>query len=115
MSGKRLRSCVAPQVDDQVLRKLWLDESLTVAEIGRKLSASQWGLLQQARRLGLPRRAKRHRPASPDPTPAEIEAMCAQIQATRWNDDIREDRWQGKGVCGWRCPEVSLFLTGGDR
>jgi hypothetical protein len=59
-------------------------------------------------RYGLPKRFVSRASVDDDPTPAEIEAKCAEIRS-RWTPQEEAQRLVGGGRKQWRPPSYSSF------
>jgi len=73
--------------------RLWHDRGRKIIDIAAHFGVSPATVSMTARRLGLGRRqvVRRAEHQGPVPTPAEIEARTAEIQAG-WSDEEREKR-----------------------
>jgi len=103
---------ITSQIDDERLRRLWADPSLSIMDVCHQIEALQWDVTERARRLGLgPKpgaRGKTNERAA-DPSPEEIERLCLWIQQRHWTEEEREVRWHGNGRQAWCLPVVEVF------
>lgn len=103
---------------DEMIRAMWTDDKPlkvivdALVEAGfvtpRGLPWTKKRLCVHAvKKLGLRRRE--HRPASADPTPADVRAMCAEFRRG-WSADERERRRVVRvgGPVAWSVPHVDL-------
>jgi len=90
---------VQPETRTQKLFRLWYGP-LTNEEIAEELGVSPYKLTLLAKQQHLPKRAHPRyvdngNPRPGDPTPDEIRAGIAEVQAD-WSEDERLKRFQGK-------------------
>lgn len=91
------------------LFRLW-NTDLRQDEIAQRLGISAAQLKSAAYRHGLrPRSGRTVTRQADDPTPAEIEAMCLELQST-WSDEERRRRAVGSGHERWTIPTYGRHL-----
>lgn len=86
----------ATRLEESTLRRMWLDKSIRLAEIAAHFGVSDRKVRVDAGFYGLPARKKhrQNRAKKRDPTPEELDALCAQLRAKRAPSEERPKQWE---------------------
>jgi hypothetical protein len=66
------------ELDVELLKQLWSEDDLTIAEIAAEVGVSASWLGKHKEFLGLPKRAPKKSIPQPDPTPEQIAKLAAE-------------------------------------
>lgn len=95
-------------LDVPLLFRLWHSD-IPNRELAKRLNVAVSTLWDIRKKHGLPpRKREQNKKPEIDPTPAEIEASCAAIQAG-WSARDRKARLCGGGTVSWRPPSYSNY------